>query len=164
MIKKSFLILPALLLCLGVAGCKKDTPNKNEEKIILCSGLQSEKVIEIEDLQTKLSFLVPYQGIGPAVIINPEGVSYRYTAKSAELVYTNPEGQIISGYICNFPDYALNWNRKNLLNVAIGDSRIEGEVDIIISGKFYISYEVQQSSPPIIKGTFELTSLKKQNN
>jgi hypothetical protein len=160
MIKKSFLILPALLLCLGVAGCKKDTSNNESDgEIIPCVGLQSEKIIEIKNLKTKLVIAFPEPTGMP--FFYTDGIVYYVKSKDVMLYFYYKDNYFIcDDNVCNIPDYAINW-----VSEYIQDGL--KEIDVVINGKVYVSVEY----PPFedfpfrqIYGTFEFTSLKKQNN
>jgi hypothetical protein len=144
-----------LMLMTGLSACKKE---KESIEIPFCelSNLNYRDIVEIENVQTKLYFLIPYPGFAPQVVIDPEGISYRKSANATILKLTNYEGRSLNCSICNLPDYVLDWNTKNEKD-RIGDSMIEGKLDVAISGKVYVSAEVEN----IISGTLELITIKK---
>jgi hypothetical protein len=152
-----FILSMLLLIGAGANGCDKDSPEENSDKITPCDDLdlQDKKVIEIKDLQTKLYFLrnyapgviIPYAEIFPS-----EGIGYR--GRIGVFKYPNLEGKSISCDICNFPDYAVNWNQKDKTE----DASVEDKFDIVVNGKIHISVEWEN----YIRGTLVLTSLKKK--
>jgi hypothetical protein len=144
-----------LMLMTGLSACKKE---KESIEIPFCevTNLNYRDIVKIENLQTNLYFLIPYPGLAPQVIIDPEGISYWKSVNSTILNLTNYEGRSLHCSICNLPNYVLDWNTKDEKD-RIGDSMIEGKLDVTISGKVYVSAEVEN----IISGTLELTTIKK---
>jgi hypothetical protein len=127
------------------------------------------EVIELKDFKTKLYFHSPISDpIDENLFtsVYPEGIVYfrlypeYWNQYQVWFIYNLPNHTTrVNKYgpICNFPDYAVNWNRKNQNTEIVPDSGITAEdtIDIIINGKIHCS-DVQ------IYGTLELISLKKQ--
>jgi hypothetical protein len=112
-----------------------------------------QNTVELKNMKTKLYFVTPYAGNAPTVAFKIEdGIEYRMG--SVWLNCPDFEGKSIGCYICNFPDYALSWNLKNEQK-PLGDVVVEGELDVIISGKIYADSELEGH----INGALELTSL-----
>jgi hypothetical protein len=156
--KKIILQTTAILLLAtgGFSSCGKE---KESMEISSCQGtnLDSDSILMLENLQTKLYFLTTYPGIAPQVLLNPsDGISCRKGVNSAILNLTNYKGRSLHCPVCNFPDFVLSWNPQNGTD-RIGSSMIEGKLDVIINGKVYISFEDENT----ILGTLELIAIKK---
>lgn len=161
-LKKSFfIILSTLLIFLG--GCDDDDekPEPLPEILVPCDYDPGNKeVIEIKDFQTKLYYQVswPEGVIHPGCADPPNGITcnmfpamyYFQDPSQSSIPYTEIT-------FCNFPEYVNNWNPRNKKTVGKNCILVEGEVDIILSGKLYVT----QQSDTYLSGDFELTSLKR---
>jgi hypothetical protein len=154
-----FLVLFVQICSVGCSDKNKQSPVEesiidNEEEILVCNDLlnkNNKNVTEIKDIKTKLFFEVR-DPLGHPQRFG-EGISYIKTDSTALFRYyiyynNNDVGPIIYTYvcdICNFPDYATEWERQ------------EEGIDIVINGNIYPSFESEKE----IHGILELTTLER---
>jgi hypothetical protein len=163
--KQKWIVLISLFtLLLSIATrCEKDADAEKPE-IAPCEGPflsiggDVAKVMEIKNLQTKLYFLSSYSNTideNLFLSIIPEGIIYSQLYNAASFIYIRPDGLTMFGGICNFPDYPVNWNRKNQNMEIVPGYTVEDTINVIVSAKVHLT-DVSTI------GYFELTSIKKQ--
>jgi hypothetical protein len=178
---KTIEILSGIVVCLTLLyGCDKSALKEIEDgefpvEIIPvpCNGLQADTTIEIRDFPAKLYFHTPRKEVGPdcwapdagITVLGGSSVYYCGTGSVDSLfnflgIYLGYRSMVterdINMKICNFPDEAHSWNRKNLY-VGNQCNKWEGEVDIILSGIIYANYYEGMT----VADQLELTSLRK---
>jgi hypothetical protein len=150
--RKLTLLFALLFVIIVTGGCGKEKISKDEDKLTICNDLQSENVIEIKDLHLQLYFQSPNSIVGPypASSSLPEGIIFA-RLNNVAWFYNAQNDETIFCVICNFPDYAINWNQKNQNVERVRDLIFEDKYDVIVSGKIHVD-----------KSILELTSLKKE--
>ncbi|GEM_PF-3776258 len=168
-IKQKFFIFFLISLLIGiVSGCNNDKeelpeppPEPLPEVLVPCNyDPEDREVIEIKDFRTKLYYQVPWpEGVvHPGCADNPNGIVCNMFTPVYDFYEPSASGgNYIKISFCNFPEYVQNWNQKNKeLNVRKCIC-IEGEIDVLVSGKLYVSYKSESE----LYGEMELTSLLK---
>jgi hypothetical protein len=116
MIKKSFLILPALLLCLGVAGCKEKemTEKKGNVTYVACiyesgyidtTNIKGEAYLFQDSIPAaiKMAFHLKWDELPQAwIVYDSERDSAVLYVESVQVWSTNS--------ICNYPLFAKKWH------------------------------------------------------
>jgi hypothetical protein len=174
--KAHFALMAAVWLTGGLLSCS-DRSEESEELLVEiipfpCNTLQADTTIEIRDFSAKLYFHTPRKEEGPACWMPDAGITV--VGSSADYcgigsadslfnflgIYLGYKSMVtdhdINMRICNFPDEARSWNRKNLY-VGNRCNIWEGEVDIILSGIIYANYHEGVT----VADQLELTSLRK---
>ncbi|GHT24579.1 hypothetical protein FACS189430_09720 [Bacteroidia bacterium] len=130
---KTIIFLGLVLAGVGTSGCDNNSSDKNET--VVCNDIESGEIIEIKNLETKLYFISEYpdDAFHVMAVFDKDGLRYNLSNKTAGLF----KGFTNNYTVCNFPDYAVGWNPK-YWNGQSYSVIVEGEVDVVISGKYHI--------------------------
>lgn len=158
-----FIILFLYLIFAGIMSCDKndaieeptepavEEPIKPVDSIYIEFKNLDSGIIEVKEYPSTL-FFVEKDPAGMPVGY-PPGVNYMPESGEAWFMYEDSREICIYATICNFPDYAKEWNTNK------SEGYVTDEYDVIITGIIHVK---SQQTKETIFGTFELTSLKKR--